>query len=225
MTTPRKQLPRTDVPWADYQWPILRGCSPISDGCQNCYAETWHRRFAKHMGIEPWGQPHFIPHNLDMPFNTKKPGRVFVAPMSDLGHGWVSTEWRSMIVGAMMQAPWHTYIVLTKRPGPWLRHIQPDCWCGVSVESPCYRHRWQDLLTFSWPSCPVRFVSAEPLLAPLSFRKYNDRAPYWIIAGPETGRKARPCKDEWIDALAAESPCFFDKRPTGTRREFPTCPR
>jgi protein gp37 len=176
------------------------------------------------MGIEPWGKPHFLHENLDMPVNTKKPGRVFVAPMSDMGHNGVDNEWRYRIFTAMIYAPWHTYIVPTKRPGPWMRQLHPECWCGVSIESQNYIHRWQFLMDFTWPSCPVRFVSAEPLLAPLSFRAFRPlQRPDWIIAGPETGRKARPCKDEWIDALAAESPCFFDKREgEGRRREFPT---
>jgi protein gp37 len=172
------------------------------------------------MGVEPWGRPHFLPENIEMPVRTKKPGRVFVAPMSDLGHAWVSYEWLAWISIAMRAAPWHTYIVPTKRPGPWLRQLPPDCWCGVSVESQDYLVRWRELLAYTWSTCPVRFVSVEPMLAPVTFRAYAP--PEWVIAGPETGRKARLCKDEWIDALAAESPCFFDKRDgEGRRREFP----
>jgi protein gp37 len=80
--------------------------------------------------------------------------------------------------------------------------------------------RWPELLQMG---CSVRFVSVEPMLGPVSFATMpEDVRPDWVIAGPETGPKARPCADAWIEALAAESRCFFDKRDKWTRREFPT---
>ena len=187
----------------------------------NCYARTWHSRFAKHMGIEPWGAPHFLAENLDMPLFTKTPRRVFVAPMSDLGHELVKPEWLASIARIMRLAPWHTYIVLTKRPGLWLREIPTETWVGVTIESTWAIHRWATLCVCAWPEVR-KFVSVEPMLGPVSFGAWAPEvAPDWVIAGPETGRKARPCDDAWIDALSRESKCFFDKRETWKRREFP----
>jgi len=224
-----KTLPKTGIPWADRQWPILRGCSPASAGCQHtdpatgrvirCYAGEWFRRFEKHMNLPPWGKPHFLPENIDMPMRTKTPCRVFVAPMSDIGHEGVAPFWRFAIAQAMHAAPWHTYIILTKRPGPWLRELPPACWVGATIEHQHEMLRWNTLLGWCWPGAPVQFVSVEPMLGPVTFSLFPD----WVIAGPETGPKARPCDPEWIEALSRESPCFFDKRAgDGRRREWPT---
>jgi len=124
---------------------------------------------------------------------------------------------------AMEQAPWHTFIVLTKRPGPWLLELPPTCWVGVTVENQAQAWRWNTLLGWAWPGAPVLFVSVEPMLGPVTFAWPAKVFPDWVIAGPETGPKARACELGWIEALAAESVCFFDKREPldGTRREWP----
>ncbi len=89
---------------------------------------------------------------------------------------------------------------------------------GVTVENQAKICRWNELRR-RWSG--VAFVSVEPMLGPVSFTGAVCM-PDWVIAGPETGSKARRCDDAWIKALAAESPCFFDKRKTGwTRRGFP----
>lgn len=208
---------KTGIPWADWTWNPIVGCSPASDGCANCYAAAISKRF--HL---PWGSAHFMPERLNQAAKVKKPGRVFVCSMADIGHETVKSVWRDEIAEAMDAAPWHTYIVLTKRPGPWLRELPPACWIGVTIESdaPAIKIRWQQLLGWGWPGAPVKFVSVEPMLGPVTF--HWSHKPDWVIAGPETGPKARPCDDAWIDTLAAESPCFFDKRDTFKRREFPT---
>jgi len=185
-----------------------------------------------------------MPERLAQPATQKHAGRVFVCSMSDIGHEGVTDDMRGSIYAAMRDAPWHTYIVLTKRPGPWLRHVPVECWVGVSVETQTQVYRWNEL--FVWADVrSTKFVSVEPMLGPVTFperaRAENWcgcgecwskdggfpcprplRGLAWVIAGPETGAQARPFQDEWIDKLAAESPCFFDKRPiAGVRREWP----
>lgn len=203
---------RTKIEWCDYTWNPIFGCSPTSPGCDHCYAAAIAKRFRM-----PWGVAHFLPDRLDEPAKVKKPGRVFVGSMTDLGHHTAYPFVRA-VAEAMKSAPWHTYIVLTKRPGQWIQDLPPACWVGVTIESADYLCRWGRL--FDWSISPVRFVSVEPMLGPVSFAQYAIR-PDWIIAGPETGPGARPYDPAWIDSLAAESPCFFDKRPNGQRREFP----
>ena len=211
---------RTKIPWCDWTWNPIVGCSPASKGCVNCYAKAISKRF--HL---PWGSAHFAPERLDQPAKVRKPGRVFVCSMADIGHETVKTEWREAVYAAMRAAPWHTYIVLTKRPGPWLRELPPYTWVGVTIESQAQSSRWNRLSAWASPFAGVLFVSAEPMLGPVSFQSRALR-PAWIIAGPETGPKARPCNPEWIADLAAD--CyemhipFFDKREGGIRREFPT---
>jgi len=206
------------IPWCDYTWSPIVGCSPASDGCINCYAAAISKRF--HL---PWRSARFMPERLCQPAKVRKPGRIFVCSMADLGHHTVEVDWRAAVCKAMLSAPWHTFIILTKRPGAWLRELPPSCWVGTTIEAQKYANRWPTLNGWAWPGA-VKFVSVEPMLAPVSFADFGG-CPDWIVAGPETGPKARPCDDAWLDALAAESPVFFDKRKVWTRREYPQLER
>jgi protein gp37 len=207
---------RTKIPWCDWTWNPIVGCSAESAGCFNCYAEAISKRF--HL---PWGAAHFMPDRLDQPAKVRTPGRVFVCSMSDIGHETVKPDWRDAIRAYMSAAPWHTYIVLTKRPGLWLRQLPTTCWVGVTVESQHYITRWNTLYATAWPGA-IKFVSVEPMLGPVSFQAWPyECRPDWVIAGPETGPRARRCDDAWIDALAAKSTCFFDKRGKWAQREWP----
>jgi protein gp37 len=213
----RRRLAPTDIPWADYRWNPIAGCSPASPGCAHCYAAAIAHRFKR-----PWGSPVFHPERLAEPANTKRPGRVFCGSVTDLGHPGVQPEWRDAIADAMLAAPWHTYIVSTKRPGPWLHQLPQFCWLLVSIESQDHTDRWPILCHWTAGRNPVLGISAEPLLGALHFPP-SWRRPDWLIAGPETGPGARPCDPAWHAALEAwaRSIPFFDKRPQPTRREYP----
>jgi hypothetical protein len=129
----------------------------------------------------------------------------------------------------------------------WIGDV-PNVWLGVTVENQARAEERIPIL-LSIPAA-VRFVSVEPMLGPVTLRKVRfptgviedvidtSVSEYakpligklngidWVIAGPETGPGARECRDEWIEALARESSCFFDKRQRGhwVRREFPNVP-
>lgn len=182
---------------------------------------------------------------LDEPIKVKKPARIFVCSMSDFYHENVCGLWRSMILETIEKCPQHTFMFLTKRPEniPEGFAFPKNVWLGVSIENQARADERIPML-LKIPAA-VRFVSVEPMLGPV---KLSERARAkgwcgcgecgnkdsgfpcptplhgvdWVIAGPETGTGARECKDEWIDALEAESPCFFDKRKlAGVRREWP----
>ncbi len=233
---------RTKIPWCDWTWNPLEGCTQVSEGCANCYAASMARRFGR-----PWGNPVFHEDRLRQPQDVKKPGRVFVCSTSDLFHPEVcgagfrnangqldstliKARWPELcgllpilfVRDAIIAAPWHTYIILTKRPqnipAGWLRDPL-SVWLGVTCENQSRADERIPLLLNQRAS--VHFVSVEPMLTPVSLVGYHKRLD-WVIAGPETGPKARRCDDAWIDALSAESPCFFDKRDQWTRREFPS---
>ncbi len=213
---------KTKIPWADYTWNPIVGCSPASEGCANCYASAISKRF--HL---PWGSAQFMPERMHQPEREKKPSRIFVCSMSDFYHETVDDVTRSAVMEIIGACPWHTFIILTKRPeriplnAPWL----PNIWLGVTAENQGrYDRRWETLLCRTLDAEPaVKFVSVEPMLTPVSVVKgwSKDAQPDWVIAGPETGPKARPCASAWIDNLSAESPCFFDKSAVWTRREYP----
>jgi protein gp37 len=235
---------RTKIEWCDWTWNPIVGCSPASSGCANCYAEAIARRFGM-----PWDRPAFMKDRLGEPQRVKKPGRVFVCSMSDIGHEKVCPLWRAEIRRAMAAAPWHTYILLTKRPENLVGEDWSLCWVGVTAEDQAAAdRRVPELLKIR---AQVRFVSVEPMLGRVSFRwqpyahqatgetyrQYLERNKIihhleslrkldWIIAGPETGPKARASSRDWFDELAAD--ClnagvpFFDKRKVGwVRREWP----
>lgn len=203
---------RTKIEWCDYTWNPVVGCSQISTGCKNCYAAAISKRFGF-----PWGQPVLMPNRLEEPSERKKSSKIFVCSMSDLGGADDGIQY--VVSESMKAAPQHQFIVLTKRPETLrLDYLPSTVWVGVTVEDMDAKTRWFHL-SEHWKG--LSFVSVEPMLEPVSFESFHKK-PDWVIAGPETGFNARRCEDAWIDALANESPCFFDKRKTGwKRREFP----
>lgn len=243
---------RTGIEWCDWTWNPIVGCSPVSEGCKNCYAKRMARRLAanpklpeltrgayrralSHDGTE-WvdhASLSLMIDRLDEPSRVKKPGRVFVCSMSDLGHvGLLRTPCQAEVISEMFLAPWHTYIVLTKRPGPWMRELPKECWVGVTAENQSRAYeRIPELLRYA-AHAAVRFVSVEPMLGPvdlcgLVLNGVCLDSLDWVIAGPETGPGARECRAEWIGNLAAQCQSagvpFFDKRKSGTLwREWPT---
>jgi protein gp37 len=129
---------KTKIQWTDATWNVLRGCSRISEGCRNCYAERMAARFSgpgmpyegvaemrllKQVGSGSSSEPRwtgellFIKEHLSDPFRWKKPRRIFVNSMSDLFHERVSLSWFCQILAVMVNSPQHTFQVLTKRPG------------------------------------------------------------------------------------------------------------
>ena len=229
---------RTKIPWCDYTWNPIVGCSPVSEGCRHCYAAAMSRRFSL-----PWGTAHFI-ERLN-PARLKIAG--FVCSMADLYHETVDDVTRSAVFNVIGRCPQHTFIILTKRPhrfpkgAPWFENI----WLGVTVEN--QQEAEARIPALIATSAAIRFVSVEPMLGPVDLTrvkfptgvienvldgKANLNPRYadeigplncvdWVIAGPETGPGARACDGAWIDALGEQSPCFFDKRKEWRRREFP----
>lgn len=210
----KRSMTKSGVPWADYRWNPIEGCTKISEGCQNCYAASFAHRFGR-----PWGTPVFHPEKLEEPMNTRKGGRVFVCSTSDFFHEQVTKQWISMVTETMREAHWHTFLVLTKRPknipDGWDK--PSNVWVGITAEN---QARLDERLPYLHGMPGTRFISVEPMLEPITL-KWSHVCPDWVICGPENGPKKRPCNPEWIDALSAESDCFFDKRPDGKRKEFP----
>lgn len=116
----------SDIEWTDTVWNPVLGCSRVSAGCQNCYAERFaHRGLTeRHRGLTVmgskgprWtGEVRLVPEVLGTPLKWRKPRRVFVNSMSDLFHEGVPFEFIAAVFGVMAGAPQHTFQVLTKRP-------------------------------------------------------------------------------------------------------------
>lgn len=122
------------IHWTDETINPVVGCSRISTGCQNCYAENMARRLAamgreqyQHVFQRDWvdyskftggwnGHTDFVPSELEKPYKWKKPKTIFITSMGDLFHKSVPFEWIDEVMKMVCMADRHTYIVLTKRP-------------------------------------------------------------------------------------------------------------
>ena len=187
------------IEWTDATWNPVTGCNKISPGCKHCYAERLSKRL-KATGMAKYSNgfevtPH--PDTLEIPLRWRKPRSIFVNSMSDLFHVDVPELFIRDVFDVMERADWHRYQVLTKRPErvaelnqalPWPSQI----WMGVSVESQAYAHRI-DLLRET--DAHVKFLSLEPLLAPLP--ALNLDGIDWVIVGGESGPGARPMQADW----------------------------
>jgi len=206
------------IEWTDATWNPVTGCTKISPGCKFCYAERLAHR------LEAMGQKNYRngfkvtlqPHMLEHPLQWRQPRRVFVNSMSDLFHNDVPVAFIANAFDIMRRASWHQYQVLTKRSERLLElspilDWQPQIWMGVSVENNDYLHRVDHLRR---TGARIKFLSIEPLLAPLS--KLNLRGIDWVIVGGESGPGARPIDPEWVreirDRCVRSRVAFFFKQ-------------
>lgn len=109
---------KSKIEWTDVVWNPVTGCTKISPGCKNCYAERMSKRLAGRAGY-PRDNPFRVtlhPDRLGQPLRWKKPRRVFVCSMGDLFHHSLAYHYISAVFGVMAVCQQHTFIVLTKRP-------------------------------------------------------------------------------------------------------------
>ncbi len=123
---------KTGISWTDATWNPVTGCTRVSEGCRNCYAESLAAtrlkespRYSGLAAVTPsgprWtGKINLHPELLHQPISWRKPRRIFVNSMSDLFHPDVRDSFVDEIVATMAVTPWHTYQILTKRAG-WMR--------------------------------------------------------------------------------------------------------
>lgn len=206
----------SSIEWTEATWNPTTGCTKISPGCTNCYAERMAIRL-KAMGQQRYQDGFNLTLQedvIDLPLRWKKPRLIFVNSMSDLFHARVPTEFIQRCFKVMGQAEQHTFQVLTKRPERALELAQEltwtqNIWMGTSVENQRYTSR-VDILR-KVPAA-VRFLSIEPLIGPI--HTLSLAGIHWVIAGGESGPKARPMKMAWIreirdHCVAAKVPFFF----------------
>src|SRR2546428_8223978 len=136
------------IEWTEATWNPVTGCTKISPGCANCYAEKMAIRL-KAMGQQNYRNGFDLtlhPRMLEHPLHWKTPRRIFVNSMSDLFHEEVPDEFILNVFDVMKSAHWHQFQVLTKRANRLAEFDQivdwPDnVWMGVSVESQRYTQR------------------------------------------------------------------------------------
>jgi len=206
----------SSIEWTESTWNPVTGCTKISPGCENCYAERMAKR------LQAMGQANYRngfelachEHVLELPLKWKKPQTIFVNSMSDLFHRKVSKTFIKKVFDVMNRASIHTFQVLTKRADrlvelsdelAWGKNI----WMGVSVESDKYKDRINFL---RYTKANVKFVSFEPLIGSMGNINLNNID--WAIVGGESGPGARYMDPEWVTDLRDKcvkqrTPFFF----------------
>lgn len=189
-----------NVKWIDTIWNPVTGCTKVSSGCKNCFAEplsvrlqtSGKRHFSR--GFEPI----YHPTVLEVPFNWGSSKLIFMAPLSDLFHESVPQEFIQEVLGVIRKVPQHTFMTLTKR-SKRLTEIDsilawPDnLWLGVSVEDSNYSYRVDHLRDIKGVQ---KFISFEPLLG--DFPELNLEGISWVSAGSEYGQNKRNTDINWL---------------------------
>jgi protein gp37 len=190
----------SSIEWTEATWNAVTGCSKISAGCANCYAERMARRL-KAMRLPNYSRGFKVTLHeelLTLPLQWRKPKMIFVNSMSDLFHEKVPDDFIIHIFDVMNRASWHQFQILTKRSRrlsrmspilPWTDNI----WMGVTVEDQRCACRVDHLRR---TSAALKFISMEPLLGPISALDLSGIN--WVIVGGESGPGARPLKKEWV---------------------------
>lgn len=194
---------KTSIEWTEYSWNPVTGCTKISDGCLNCYAEKMARRL-KSMGNSRYKNGFEVTLQedlLDIPYQWKKPRMVFVNSMSDLFHHDIPFEYISKVFTVMNNCPQHTFQILTKRSERLVEcsiHLKwtHNIWIGVSIENNKVLNRLKDLKKVR---ARTRFISFEPLLEKIELKTLNGID--WVIVGGESGPNSREMKEEWATSI------------------------
>ena len=212
------------IEWTDHTFNPWWGCTKVSPACDHCYAEAW----AKRVGFDVWsaGRPrrYLSDGYWQQPYRWEQEAvragrrfRVFCASMADVFE-WKRglADWRKRLWATIESTPNLDWLLLTKRPHlverltPWNDDWPANVWLGTTVES----QKWVNkrLPHIEESGARIRFLSCEPLLGEIHVGKWLERkAIHWVIAGGESGPKARPSDPEWFYSLRDQ--CVANKTP------------
>ena len=216
----------TKIEWTETTWNPSTGCTKISAGCKNCYAERMAKRL-KAMGQEKYKNGFNLtthPDVLNEPYSWRTPRTVFVNSMSDLFHEAMPFEFIQKVFKIMNENPQHTFQVLTKRADilmEYNKHLSwsKNIWMGVTVENQLNVTRIEYLRT---TNANVKFLSIEPLIGEIKYLDLENID--WVIVGGESGPGARPMKEEWVisikDQCLSQNVPFFFKQWGGTNKKL-----
>ena len=208
---------KTGIEYLDYSYnPIIMRCTPISKSCTNC----WHLAAADRLQNNPTVPekyreiyagnrgPHLATERLQDPFRVKSPKFVGVQFMGDLFHPSIPDSLDETVFKSMAAAPWHRYLLLTKRPEKLLEYkFPPYVWVGVTAETQFLFNSRVSIL--SKVKASTLFASLEPMLDEISIDRYGKQL-NWVIAGCESGsvKNRRPTDWGWIMSLRDQCASF-----------------
>lgn len=224
---------KSKIEWTDYTFNPWIGCSKVSAGCANCYAERDFGR--KPRWADCWGPPETTQRKRTSDAYWKKPlswnrkaeaegrrYRVFCASLADVleTHPQIKSTWRLELWDLVEKTTNLDWLLLTKRPEAATKYV-PGSWMfwdwpehvkiGASVENQNnFYERYPYLAVIP---AHARFLSVEPMLGPVDL---GSATPAWVICGGESGPKARPVHPDWVrdlrDQCATKNIPFFFKQ-------------
>lgn len=210
----------TNIQWTDVTDNPIRvtgggwWCQKVSEGCTNCYAETWNNFRGNKLPYS--GKPPNL--QLDEQLlaswsRMRKPKKHFVGSMTDIFGDWVDINWQFKILDAMWNSPLQTFQLLTKRPSnmyvachQWMKQwglpqMPDNIWLGVTTENQkSVDDRIRHIRDIP---APIRFLSCEPLLEEINLIPWLADL-QWVIVGGESGTNARYCHLDWIQSVVSQ---------------------
>ncbi len=207
------------IEWTEATWNPAAGCTKVSSGCKNCYAEIMANRLRAMgvVGYENGFEFNIVPSRLNEPLKKKKPTIYFVNSMSDLFHEKMPIDYLNKIFEVIKKTPQHTYQILTKRSERMYnylskRDIPENIWLGVTVENK--KEGLPRIEHLRKLKASVLFLSVEPLLEDLGTIDLTNID--WVIVGGESGNRARPMDKSWVlnikEQCENENIAFFFKQ-------------
>ncbi len=214
---------KSSIEWTDATWNPTTGCTKISEGCKNCYAEKFSMKLKNNFKSKKYSKGFkFTIHknDLEIPLHWKKSRNIFVNSMSDLFHEKTDLAFVAECFEVMDTACQHNYQILTKRPESMCdfiksytkllkKNLRSHIWLGTSVENKKTVFRIKELQKIN---APIKFISFEPLIGPVG--KLDLKGINWVIIGGESGPNFRPVKEDWINEIITQAefqnvPIFF----------------
>ncbi len=221
------------IEWTDHTFNPWWGCTKVSPGCTNCYADRLSTRYGydvwgpgaerRTFSDDHWKEPHKWEREVA---KDDRPARVFCASMADVFEAEAPKDQQVRLWKVIETTPHLRWLLLTKRPErilsvvpkTWRAVAQPNVWYGTSVESADYVDRIKALRKVP---AVVRFLSVEPLLAPIP--RLPLEGIHWVIVGGESGPGSRPMAPEWVeeirDQCLEEGVAFFFKQWGGVNKK------
>ncbi|MCY1668308.1 DUF5131 family protein [Rhizobium sp. SL86] len=207
------------IEWTDHTFNPWTGCTNISPGCDNCYAEAWSKR-SGHVkwGNSPrkrtteayWKAPHIWQQKAaQFAAQHGRRQRVFCASLADVFDNQADPQWRADLFEVIKATPALDWQLLTKRPQnikkmlptDWGTHGYHNVWLGFTAED---QTRFDQRKRFiSEVPAAVWFVSYEPAIGSLRLTE-GDPKPDWLISGGESGHGARPMDPQWVRDVIAD---------------------
>lgn len=221
---------KSKIEWTDATLNVVTGCTKKrpNGGCKFCYAE---RLFPRIYPNRKFSDVQIHPERLAKAASWDRPRMIFLNSMGDTFHEKVPDHFIRQIFSTILATPHHIWQVLTKRIDrasaviqSYGNRVPPNLWIGASAEDQESAEEAADGLLSCGDEVSVRFLSLEPLIAPVNLERAISRPGInWIIVGAESGPKRRPMKEDWVKeirdyCIEHNIPLFYKQRFDGNKK-------